>query len=595
MARKLLSDAQATRDWEAVRLVRRHYFHTLAGYEASWLLAQHELLGGHPLSASLLLDDVVTMPRAVAHLGEGVVHMHAAAMKVAGRGKEDQRSDDSRVGAYEAAESVDAGQPIDYALPGGRPDRNGFSAGQMPLTNVRWQLPTTASPRQQREVEEVAEDLVTAGKLPPPSWTPLRVGNQLLMRTTERLVGVDFSTGKRIWTWPWFSPGFDEDKMPIDTVAGADGPGDLISQRVWNDLPYGQMTSDGERVYMVDDLGEVEMVMFSPIGFGGTRPADTRTNTLVALELATEGKLRWRLGAGSSEGSDLSSAFFLGPPLPIDGRLYVLAELAGDINLCCLDPETGEELWRQQLVAVESGSIDTNPVRRVAGASPTYHEGLLICNTGAGAIVAIDLSDRMLRWGLSFDRNVEMFRSVTGRGGIEPTQLMQRWHSGAAIAVDDTLLVTPIESDRLFGLDLLTGERRFAEKNRVHMRYLAGARDGKFFVVGGNQMRAFDLHTGASVWTTPQDLLTAGEQIVGRGVFGDGDYLLPTTSNQLIRVSLEDGSVLQRRSTRYEVGQSGRCRRQHDRSGSGIAFGRLRRGIAGADRHGKVEERPQRL
>ncbi|MCG8651503.1 MAG: PQQ-binding-like beta-propeller repeat protein, partial [Pirellulales bacterium] len=144
-------------------------------------------------------------------------------------------------------------------------------------------------------------------------------------------------------------------------------------------------------------------------------------------------------------------------------------------------------------------------------------------------------------------------RSFNRRAALQARQLMQRWFCGAAIAAGDTLLVTPVESERLFGLDLLTGEFRFAEKNRVNMRYLAGARDGKFFVVGANQMRAYDLQTGASVWTSPRDMLAAGQQISGCGVFGDGDYLIPTNSNQLIRVSLEDGSVLERRHTRFPL------------------------------------------
>ncbi len=41
-----------------------------------------------------------------------------------------------------------------------------------------------------------------------------------------------------------------------------------------------------------------------------------------------------------------------------------------------------------------------------------------------------------------------------------------------------------------------------------------------------------------SLWTTPRDMLAAGQQIAGFGVFGDGEYLLPTTGNQIIQISL---------------------------------------------------------
>ena len=577
LAKKTLEEAMGSRDWEAVRAVRRKYFHTLAGYEASSLLAQRELFTGHALSASLLLDGVVESGRAVQHLGSGVLVMHASASQLAGRPIPDlSRLDSQEVSlAGERQTPIDAGdarrwiderfarlddfrpaRSPDFPMLGSGPHRNGAASGQMPLMNLRWMLDTTASPRQERTVKQIAADMTTGGKLPPPSWLPVRVGDQLLMRTTERLVGVDYRTGKRVWIYPWESvfEYFDDDEPPLDGPKGESGYNETLTQRVWNDIPYGQITTDGQRVFVLDDLRDVELATL-PMMMRGTRPADRGSNTLVALDLTTEGKLLWRLGAGSDEASPLSDAFFLGPPLPLDGRLYVMLELAGDINLCCLDPATGGEIWRQQLVAVESGGIDTDPIRRVAGAMPTYHEGVMICPTGAGAMVAVDLGDRTLRWGVNYDRSTEMTRNVTGRGrGLELSQLMHRWFSGVAIASGDAVLVTPVETDRLYGFDLITGESLFAEKPRDYMRYLAGIRDNKFFVVGGSQVRAFDIRSGREVWETPRDLLSAGQQVSGLGVFGTDSYFLPTTANQIVQISLADGSVSGRRTTHYPLG-----------------------------------------
>ena len=579
LARKLLSEAAEARDWHKVRDVRRKYFHTQAGFEASMLLAQHEVYQGHPLAASILLDDIVELPRAIEHLGKGVVLLHASATKLAGRevkvpsvGGGGEVIVGGQAESYPAANELSgwiaehvglldrytSPAPVDYPVFGGSANRNGTSAGQMPLTNLRWKLNTAASPRQERGVRKAAEELTTGGKLPPPSWTPLRIGDQLLMRTTERLVGVDYRTGKRVWTYPWQSASetFDQDESSLDAISGDYGASDLLSQRVWNDLPYGQVTSDGQRVFMLDDLREVEVATYSGmINMRGTRPADKRTNTLVALDLSTEGKLQWLLGAGGDKDSSLSDAFFLGPPLPLDGRLYVMVEISGDINLCCLDPASGREIWRQQLVAIESGSIDSDPIRRVAGAVPSFHEGLLICPTGAGATVAIDLADRMLRWGVSYDRDMDMFRNVFARGrGLEPSKLMQRWYSGAAVASDSAVIVTPIESNQLFGFDLLTGESLFDEIEREQLRYVAGIRDGRFFVVGANRIQAFSLEDGKEVWSTQNDLVSAGQQICGYGMFGKDEYMVPTSSNQIIRVSLADGKVIQRRNTRFPLG-----------------------------------------
>jgi tetratricopeptide (TPR) repeat protein len=131
---------------------------------------------------------------------------------------------------------------------------------------------------------------------------------------------------------------------------------------------------------------------------------------------------------------------------------------------------------------------------------------------------------------------------------------MQRWHSGLAIAADRSVLITPIESDRLFCFDLLTGSPVFRDKPRDQLRYLAGVRGDKFLLVGQQELKAYDLQSGDLRWQTPPGFLAAGQQIAGRGVFGEDDFFVPTTANQLLQVSLQDGAVLSRRTTRYPLG-----------------------------------------
>ena len=171
-------------------------------------------------------------------------------------------------------------------------------------------------------------------------------------------------------------------------------------------------------------------------------------------------------------------------------------------------------------------------------------------------MVAIDLVDRMFRWGVNYPRNAEIGHSISGRGrGVEKEQLLQRWHSGAAVASRDMVLVTPIESDRLYAFDLVSGKQKFREIQRIQQRYLAGIQGDRFLIVGSSGVTAYDLQAGgAPLWKTPADLVPAGHQISGRGVFGDGDYLLPTTGNQLIRISVADGSILERRTTKFPLG-----------------------------------------
>ncbi len=107
--------------------------------------------------------------------------------------------------------------------------------------------------------------------------------------------------------------------------------------------------------------------------------------------------LKWMVG--SETGLDepkLAGAFFLGAPLPLAGQLFVLAELNAEIRLVALDGQTGKQVWSQPLAHVDSISLMNNQRRRLAGASPSYADGILICPTSAGAIVGVELASRSL-------------------------------------------------------------------------------------------------------------------------------------------------------------------------------------------------------
>ncbi|MEM1225228.1 MAG: PQQ-binding-like beta-propeller repeat protein [Planctomycetota bacterium] len=574
LARKALREASRKRDWNAVASVRRQFFHTLAGYEASMLLAHRDWHQGNALAASVTLDDVVIVPRAVDHCGDGLVVLHAMARRTAGRelskpmnwpaAVTEALPDPPDMAAWrrwiDARVSTEplVSDPIsmDYPMLGGVPSRNGQDDGQLPLSHPRWMLETSGSPRQERLIQQKTAELKSAGYLSPPSWTPLRVGDQLLMRTTQRLLGVDYRSGKRVWQYPWFSPpdpkfsGDDEDADPIQR-----DPADLLAQRVWNDSPFGQLSSDGQRVFMLDDLGIIEIQRFGPFGPRGIQDDSLNRNTLVALDLATEGKLLWRLGSQETVPTPFANAFFLGPPLPANGRLYAMVELAGSIVLVCLHPEDGTEDWRQVLVSAQAGRISLDPIRRVAGAMPTLHQGILICPTGGGATVAVNLADRTLRWINEYQRNQQFNRSVIQTNmELSMTELSRRWNSSAAIASGRDVVLTPVESDRCIVADVLTGKNRFNPTVRLEDLYVAGIRNGQYIVVGPNTISGRRLVDGRILWSTESDLVEPGEGVAGRGVFGRESYFVPTTADELVEVSLTDGSVISRRQVRFPLG-----------------------------------------
>src|SRR4051812_8090468 len=82
-------------------------------------------------------------------------------------------------------------------------------------------------------------------------------------------------------------------------------------------------------------------------------------NRLQAYRLSTSGKLEGELG-GRGEMGDLMDSFFLGPPLPVDGRLYVLNQKGKDLRLVCIDPAV-PDTSRPDALTVVGARADCRP------------------------------------------------------------------------------------------------------------------------------------------------------------------------------------------------------------------------------------------
>ena len=92
-------------------------------------------------------------------------------------------------------------------------------------------------------------------------------------------------------------------------------------------------------------------------------------------------------------------------------------------------------------------------MRRMTGISPSYADGILICPTSTGALVAVELATRSLLWGYSYaqpDRANNRYR-------IDAPIGVPNVDAGVCVA-DGRVLITPFDSDSLHCLNLLDGE-----------------------------------------------------------------------------------------------------------------------------------------
>ncbi len=553
----MLDDAVKRGNIDALTDITRKYFYTDAGYSAAMLLGRHYLSRGQPLAAALSLKQLHDLPASKKYEPE-LSLLLASSWLLAGQPKLAEEVLDVLRQAQPQAELFIAGQkerlPADgedavawlrkqlgnLKLDGnataeqwfvfrGNAARNAPTKGGVPLEQELWAVPTPNDPDQQKIINDQQEQYSKQRVPALPALQPLVVrhtsadkktppSDVVITRTPSRLLAVDFHTGERVWFYPpqGQAAALGEPASFSTPPSGADSPEVIkLKQRTWSDAPYGQISSDGTRVYFVQDLGLADRVGPQQIvvagGFIRGNPDRPKPfNSLMALELDREGYQVWSVG-GEDGGDEpkLAGAFFLGPPLPLMDKLYVLAEVNGDIRLVVLDPATGRLHWQQQLCGVDNQAILGDSSRRLGGAVPSFSEGVLICPTSAGAVVAVDVAKRSLLWGYQY---LEPPKDARPSGGFFPVRNSGRskkqpgegWADSSITIVGNRVLLTPVEHDEIICLDLVEGTidgKPLWKHERGDGLLVACVHTGNVIVVAQDKLQAYSLDSGDAAWS----------------------------------------------------------------------------------------------
>lgn len=579
-ARRHLENALAKGDREAMARVVRQYFYTPAGMEAALVLAQMEFDRGHPLAAARLYQELLDTPEAAERFDPQLTILAALSWAAAG---ELERTDPllrSLAEQFAGTEIDVAGHRVQVPTPGddltewfseaigrpqlanptdqdwitrrGNPARNTEQPGGPPLLRPRWEARVVNDPRLESLLSDHSSRITDQDIVAVPAARPVAVGDVVLMRTPSNVVALDWQTGKRIWETrddldeeqeqfvSEFSVGAREDKWPQERSP--------LEQRLWEDVLAMSLSSDGQRVFV---LGDVSLLSIDDPGrfgrmpvFGGRVNPAGMTNRLSAYDLATEGKLVWELD-GSDMMGEFAGAFFLGPPLAVHDSLFVVAELRGALTLLVLEPRTGELQWRQQLVNLEQG-IAVDPLRRLTGASPSYADGILVCPTTAGVIVAVDVENRQFAWAYRypFHARSPMDLQNVWQQRVQRQQPEQndRWLDGDVVLADGRVYVTPPESAELHCLDLQTGQLHW-KRMRDDFLYIGCIDQGRVLLVGSKALQLLRAEDGTPITSDEQLALPSGAMPAGYGYLSNGRYYLPLTTGEIIAVDVAGGGL----------------------------------------------------
>ncbi|MBN2473024.1 MAG: PQQ-binding-like beta-propeller repeat protein [Pirellulales bacterium] len=611
-ARQMLTEALATGNREFLAEVSRRYFHAEAGQEATLLLGLDHLDHGRPLAAALSLQRLqhslpdadrfqptLSLAMATCWLQAGMPRKAQTVLSalrkqrgnrpvlIAGREVSLFESDTGAlpwlVSLIGSQRATGPDGPDQWAMFRGSPSRNATSEGGTPLLNLRWRIPMADGPLDEEHLRRIHRSSLEQGDAALPCLHPLAVGDMVLMRTAENLLAVDFVTGKRRWEVPVDDP-LEAVAATTGDAANASGghPAQRAAEleyRVFNDAVYGTISSDGQLVFSIEDLeptGSRTSGTRRIIVGGRTQTVTPKVFNRLAAHDVRNGKLQWQLGGPADEFAlREAEAFFLGPPLPLMGQLYALAEVKGEIRLLALNARTGDLLWSQQLAVVEQ-SILMDPMRRLAGVSPSYSDGILVCPTSAGAVVAVELATRSLLWGYRYrrpelsNRYRAMIAVPISTGTI--SQTTTRWSDATACIADGRVLVAPVESDSLHCLSLIDGKHLWEERRQEDL-YVACIHQDKVVLVGRGGVRAVSLSgteektetieayemQGGAATMVKRDVTVVrpkpawGGRIVelpegvvpsGQGFRGGDQYFLPLSSAEVMSLDLVAGKSI---------------------------------------------------
>lgn len=369
---------------------------------------------------------------------------------------------------------------------------------------------------------------------------PIVVGDAVIVRTLSQLRAFRLSDGQPLWHSAMIDPQLAEmlgnvrrGRRPSGVSPELEG---LLYQRLWEDVTHGSLSSDGELVFSLQDR---EGNLRSPqVAWRGMFIAH-EFNKLIAIEAAT-GRLRWELG-GPRGDYELSGAgaYFLGPPLPWRGRLFVLTDDGIDLRLAVLDPRDGELLWTQTLAPCDpiwSG------MARDAGLSPTVAGECIVCPTGAGSVVAVDPVRHELRWQHAYREPME--RLPVRRFDFHPPNsgMESSWRQSVLVAARDRVLAAPPDAAELLCLDARDG-RLLWKQPREEGLFLAGiTEDSSALIVTANEVRAMRLSDGKSAWPHAVSISPPS----GHGVLSDGVLHLPLISGEVVSIETRSGRLLAR-------------------------------------------------
>lgn len=589
-AREQLATAKKEGDTRKLAAIAQRFPHTQAASEALALLGSYHLSRGRPelaaicferlLNSKASMTPVVLLKAAMAFHQSGNAELAARAWTQLGaRAPRGLTLGDRTVSLEDLRHELDRlpgpnrdARANEWLAFRGAADRSAAGEGSIPFLDDdldRWSHATVHEVQAKQWLSQAIEEQERRRQGPIlPAFFPLIAQGKLVFRTHGGIRAVDLKNGKQAWNV--------SSDLSLDHLSGAIERRGPVTQWIqayfqggnysvlFENSALGTLSADHARVYAIDDLALLPHPLFlqqTPWRGGnpamlGSFEADYHRSALKAYDLAT-GQLRWQ--RGGKDVKDGEETFFLGPPLPLGGKLYALAEIKGVLKLLCLNPETGEDRWTQTLADVRD-PLPTDVGRRSQAAPLAYGDGILVCPTNAGGVLGIDLLTHSLVWAYLYRERAPAATAPAnlweGRRLARPHRLaMPDWKNSAPIVRGGKVVFTAPDGTSVHCLNVRDGSLVW-KADRGNDLYLAGVFNQKVLLVGKQTCRALDLDNGKPLWCIETGTPS------GMGVASGSLYYLPLKaparqtepSPEICAIDMNKGEIVARaRSTKREI------------------------------------------
>lgn len=412
-------------------------------------------------------------------------------------------------------------------------------------------------------IEDKFRQELVSNKTMAPVAQPVVVGNRVIFRGAAKLRCVDAETGELQWESTlidrvlnsslesWRRRGMENELVLQDVQGRLEG--DLFEHWTLANVG-GQLTANAELVFAVEE--STSETSRSATQRGG----DTAVNYLRAYDIATgrlKGQAGGSIGASGRSGrtNPLAGMYFLGAPLILDNQIYVMAENDQGIFLLQIRTipmfdEEGQVDIRPigaQLLSVPRLTLRQHPLRKLAGLTPSFGKGLLVCNTCDEQVIAVSADDQSVRWIYRYPGNVgvsEISREFVVGGAFSGGQSLisdqfNRWVDALPRIHAGRVYLTPRDCDRLICLDLESGKQIWSQP-RGSMRQLVAVTDDTLVLTGQRHVECRAADTGKRIWKHEFE----SEKVCGRAISNGSVIQVPTSVSTLVTLDINTGRRL---------------------------------------------------